>query len=146
MISYTVYTVSYIYIIYIYLCAAFYGAIALIRFESCDERSPMHRQPNPVCGSRCRRPLLFATVIGMTDFLLPAFGFLAGNSLAVAWLGLAGRVGDVVGYLPIVVQAFRYVESESRREILPRENPWLFWKCCERDMQVPIVALAGVTA
>mgnify|MGYP000872372252 CR=1 FL=1 len=115
-----------------YLFAAVYGAIALVRYESCDERSPMY-QPNPVCGRRCRRPLLLATAVGVMDFLLPAFAFLAGNDLAVAWLSLVGRLGDVVGYLPIVVQTFRYIESDARRDSLPLENPWLFWKCCDVD-------------
>ena len=107
-----------------YLCAAFYGAFALIRYEY----TFLYHQIDPVCGSRCRRPLLFATVVGMVDFLLPAFGFLAGNKLAVAWLGLVGRVGDVFGFLPIIIQAFRYAESEGRRDSLPLENPWLFWE------------------
>ena len=75
--------------------------------------------------------------------MLPAFGFLAGDDWAVAWLGLVGRVGDVVGYLPIMVQAVRYAESTAGsgggpRTSLPRENPWLFWKCCERDVAIMV--------
>ena len=98
-----------------------------------------YKHTTPVCGRRCRRPLLCATVVGMVDFMLPACGFLAGDDMAVAWLGLIGRVGDVVGFLPIVVQAFRYAESTAStgggpRVTLPRENPWLFWKFWEKDM------------
>ena len=88
-----------------YLFAAAYGAFALIWHESCDEHGVLfHRNSQHFCCSCCRRPLLLATIVGVTDFLLPAFGFLAGDNLAVAWLGLIGRAGDVVGYLPIVVE------------------------------------------
>ena len=112
-----------------YLFAAAYGAYALIKYESCNTASAMyHGNENPVCSNQCHRPLMLATFVGVVDFLLPAFGFLAGDDTAVAWLSLAGRVGDVVGYLPIAVQAFTYIESGSGCALLPKVNPWLFWK------------------